>query len=94
MDLTPTVQNSENSSHPDMPRPLVDLTPFSTTDSDHTSIVESLLKDPLLKDLPPQVTLEEVKTLIAIEEGRAYRIRIERERMESIRKSAIYIYIV
>ncbi|KAG2186221.1 hypothetical protein INT43_002659 [Umbelopsis isabellina] len=84
MDLPTSVQKSEERSQPDMPRPSVDLTPSSTTESDHASIVESLLEDPLLNDLTPQVTLEEVKTLIAIEEGRAYRIRIERQRMDAI----------
>lgn len=61
---------------------------LSTTndDSDHLAIVKSLLQDPLLKDLPANPTLEEVKTLIAIEEGRAYRIRIERKGLQDIRE--------
>lgn len=94
MDVPPSVQRSTDSSQPDMSRPLVDLTPISTTESNHASIVESLLEDPLLSDLTPQVTLEEVKTLIAIEEGRAYKIRIERQRMEAIRKPTKYMYCI
>jgi hypothetical protein len=67
---------------------------LSTTndDSDHLAIVKSLLQDPLLKDLPANPTLEEVKTLIAIEEGRAYRIRIERKGLQDIREFRVWVY--
>lgn len=58
----------------------------STEESDHAGVVRSILQDPLLSDLPENVTLEEVNTLIAIEEGRAYRIRIKRNGLEDIRK--------
>ncbi|CAO3676243.1 unnamed protein product [Umbelopsis ramanniana] len=40
--------------------------------------------DPLLSDLPENATLEEVNTLIAIEEGRAYRVRIKRNGLEDV----------
>jgi hypothetical protein len=67
---------------------------LSTTndDSDHLAIVKSLLQDPLLKDVPANPTLEEVKTLIAIEEGRAYRIRIERKGLQDIREFGFCVY--
>jgi hypothetical protein len=55
-------------------------------DSDHLSMVKSLLQDPLLSDLPMNPTLEEVKSLIAIEEGRAFKIRVERTGLEDIRE--------
>jgi len=53
-------------------------------DSDDLSMVKSLLQDPLLSDLPMNPTLEEVKSLIAIEEGRAFKIRVERTGLEDI----------
>ena len=59
---------------------------ISTEESDHASVVRSLLQDPLLSDLPENATLEEVNTLIAIEEGRAYRVRIKRNGLEDVRK--------
>jgi hypothetical protein len=59
---------------------------ISSEESDHASVVRSLLQDPLLSDLPENAMLEEVKTLIAIEEGRAYRIRIKRNSLEDVRK--------
>ncbi|KAG2188372.1 hypothetical protein INT44_001125 [Umbelopsis vinacea] len=57
---------------------------ISREETDHAAVVRSLLQDPLLSDLPENATLEEVKTLIAIEEGRAYRIRIKRNNMEDV----------
>lgn len=59
---------------------------ISTEESDHASVVRSLLQDPLLGDLPENATLEEVNTLIAIEEGRSYRVRIKRNGLEDVRK--------
>ncbi|KAH8556645.1 hypothetical protein BGW37DRAFT_473513 [Umbelopsis sp. PMI_123] len=57
---------------------------ISMVESDHQSMVKALLQDPLLSDVPQNATLEEVKTLIAIEEGRAYRIRIKRNGLEEV----------
>jgi hypothetical protein len=59
---------------------------ISMEESDHASVVRSLLQDPLLSDLAENATLEEVNTLIAIEEGRAYRVRIKRNGLEDVRK--------
>ncbi|KAK4015203.1 hypothetical protein OUZ56_030190 [Daphnia magna] len=42
--------------------------------------LDSLLaKDPILNDLPPAVTLEEVQSLIALEHGQAIQIEIHRD---------------
>lgn len=38
-----------------------------------------LAKDPILNDLPPAITLEEVQSLIALEHGQAIHIEIHRE---------------
>ncbi|KAI9250471.1 hypothetical protein BDA99DRAFT_563987 [Phascolomyces articulosus] len=46
--------------------------------------LESLLKDELLNDIQSSPTIDQVDTLIAIEEGRAYRITIDRGPLDSL----------
>lgn len=49
-----------------------------------TSLNSLLASDPLLSDLPPCVTLEEVRSLIALEHGQAIRVVLEREDRTSL----------
>lgn len=46
--------------------------------------LETLLKDELLQDVPADPSIEEVETLIAVEQGRAYRIKIDRGPLEPL----------
>ena len=49
-----------------------------------TSLNTLLASDPLLSDLPPCVTLDEVRSLIALEHGQAIRVVLEREDRTSL----------
>jgi U11/U12 small nuclear ribonucleoprotein SNRNP25 len=55
--------------------------------------ISELKSDPLLKDVPKTFTLEELDTLIALEQGRAYHIVIDRSPLASICLYILYIYI-
>lgn len=44
--------------------------------------IESLLNHELLENVPKNPTIEELETLIAIEQGRAYRIKVDRNKLE------------
>ncbi|KAI7874941.1 hypothetical protein K492DRAFT_199572 [Lichtheimia hyalospora FSU 10163] len=46
--------------------------------------IETLLDHELLKNVPKNPTIEELETLIAIEQGRAYRIKVDRNKLEPI----------
>ena len=46
--------------------------------------LQELFEDPLLSDLPPNLTIQEVDTLIALELGTAFEITIERNGLEDI----------
>ncbi|KAI9488395.1 hypothetical protein BDB00DRAFT_848254 [Zychaea mexicana] len=46
--------------------------------------LDVLLKDELLADVPSSPTIEQVDTLTAIEEGRAYRITVDRGPLEPL----------
>ena len=48
--------------------------------------LETLLQDALLQDVSPNPTAEEVDTLIAIEQGRAYRINVDRGPLKTLCK--------
>lgn len=48
--------------------------------------IESLLNHELLKNVPKNPTIEELETLIAIEQGRAYRIKVDRNKLEPMGK--------
>lgn len=49
-----------------------------------TNLNSLLASDPLLSDLPPFVTLDEVRSLIALEHGQAIRVVLEREDRTSL----------
>ena len=42
------------------------------------ALLDALLKDPLLADVPADVTLDEVRTLVALETGQAMRVTVVR----------------
>ncbi|KAJ3300603.1 hypothetical protein HK104_009260 [Borealophlyctis nickersoniae] len=42
-------------------------------------VLESMLADPLLNDLPKNPTLEDVDALLALEQGDGFRVTVERE---------------
>jgi hypothetical protein len=46
--------------------------------------LSALFKDPLLSDVSTDVTAEEVDTLIALETGTAFEIRVERAALEPL----------
>ncbi|KAI8140487.1 hypothetical protein BJV82DRAFT_622794 [Fennellomyces sp. T-0311] len=46
--------------------------------------LKTLLQDALLADVPPSPTAEDVDTLIAIEQGRAYRITVDRSPLDAL----------
>lgn len=48
--------------------------------------IESLLNHELLENVPKNPTIEELETLIAIEQGRAYRIKVDRNKLEPMGK--------
>lgn len=51
--------------------------------------IEQLIKDPFLNDLTHDISLEEVKSRLAVEQGRAITIHIKRFDNESICKFII-----
>ncbi|CAG8487427.1 9455_t:CDS:2 [Acaulospora colombiana] len=74
-------------SSPDKP----DLPDDSAKLSQTQKMLQQLLKDPLLSDLAKlneegNISVEEVDTLIALETGTAFEIRVEREGLEPIEK--------
>ncbi|RKO92419.1 hypothetical protein BDK51DRAFT_30937 [Blyttiomyces helicus] len=54
------------------------MSPQPQKSTQDPSALDALLTDPLLSDLPPNPTLEEVEALIALESGDAFAIRIDR----------------
>lgn len=52
--------------------------------------VRVLLQDELLKDVPANPRIEEIETLISVEQGRAYQITIDRSPLEPLCKRLVY----
>lgn len=52
--------------------------------------VRILLQDELLKDVPTNPRIEEIETLISVEQGRAYQITIDRSPLEPLCKRLVY----
>lgn len=50
-------------------------------------LISQLLSDPFLQDLPPDISLDEVKSKLALEQGRAITLNLRRYDDEVIRKS-------
>ncbi|RUP46664.1 hypothetical protein BC936DRAFT_146660 [Jimgerdemannia flammicorona] len=74
---------------PPPPPPSVDAT-SATADTER--LLRALFEDPLLADVPPNPTLEEVDTLIALEEGRAFQIKVERGELKPLCKFGIVVF--
>lgn len=53
------------------------------------SEISALLSDPLLSDIPKDVTPEEVEKLLALEKGQAFVLAIERPGLQDISKPTI-----
>ena len=54
-------------------------------------LVSQLLSDPFLQDLPPDISLDEVKSKLALEQGRAITLNLRRYDDEVIRKSKLLL---
>lgn len=61
----------------------------STREIELQQRIDALLDHELLKNVPKNPTIEELETLIAIEQGRAYRIKVDRNKLEPMCKSIV-----
>ena len=52
--------------------------------------ISQLLSDPFLQDLPPDISLDEVKSKLALEQGRAITLNLRRYDDQVIRKNKYY----